>query len=101
MRLTVKQAAALLGKSARTVRHLAQNGKLPGTRVDGRWMFDRDALVGGDLDAVAHRAPEVKWVREQVCGATLRRMRARLKSPALAGESVEERLHAELRGLLF
>lgn len=69
MKLTVKEAAALLGKPPRTVRHLAQRGKLPAERVGGRWVFDRDALVQADPDQAAARAGEVQRLADHVQAA--------------------------------
>ena len=44
MELSIKEAAALLGRSPRTVRHLAQSGQLPARREGRAWRIDRDAL---------------------------------------------------------
>lgn len=44
MKLSVKEAATILGCSARTVRgHLAQ-GRLPGVKRNGRWLLERRDL---------------------------------------------------------
>jgi len=44
MKLSVKEAATILGCSARTVRgHLAQ-GRLPGVKRNGRWLVERRDL---------------------------------------------------------
>lgn len=66
MKLTVKEAAALLGKSERTIRHLAQAGTIPAERLGNQWVFDREKLVAGDADAVAARAAEVGRIRQHV-----------------------------------
>ena len=36
MELTIKETAVLLGKSPRTVRHMARTGRLPARQVDSR-----------------------------------------------------------------
>ena len=51
MKLTVNEAAALLGKSPRMIRHLAQNGGIPAERMGNRWVFDREKLTAADPDA--------------------------------------------------
>lgn len=66
MKLTVDEAAALLGKSPRTLRHLAQTGGIPAERMGNRWVFDRDKLTAADPDAAARRAVEVERVRGHV-----------------------------------
>lgn len=45
MELTIKETAVLLGKSPRTVRHMARTGKLPARQVERVWRVDRAALV--------------------------------------------------------
>ncbi|MDC0719396.1 helix-turn-helix domain-containing protein [Nannocystis bainbridge] len=47
MEISIKDAADLLGKSERTVRHMAQTGRLPARRVGSRWLIDRDDLMSG------------------------------------------------------
>lgn len=44
MQLTITQAAALLNKSPRQLRHMLKTGKVTATKVDGRWVFDDKAL---------------------------------------------------------
>ncbi len=44
MKLSVRDAARILGKSERTARHLAQTGQIPAQRVGGRWLFEREHL---------------------------------------------------------
>jgi len=50
MDLSIKEAASLIGKSERTVRHMAQTGRLPARRIGSRWVINR-----GDLDGVGKR----------------------------------------------
>lgn len=69
MKLGVKEAAALLGKPPRTIRHLAQHGKLPAERVGQHWVFDRAELIAHDPDAAAARAQDVARVRHHVDSA--------------------------------
>jgi excisionase family DNA binding protein len=47
MEISIKDAADLLNKSERTVRHMAQTGRLPARRVGSRWLIDRDDLLSG------------------------------------------------------
>lgn len=44
MRISLQQAAEILGKSARTVRKWIRDGKLPATKSGGTWSIDRDQL---------------------------------------------------------
>ena len=44
MRITIDEAAARLGKSARQVRYLIQNGGLGANKVNGRWLIEADDL---------------------------------------------------------
>lgn len=48
MELSIKEAAEVLGKSERTVRHMAQTGRLPARRIGSRWVIRRDDLDGRD-----------------------------------------------------
>ncbi len=59
MEISIKDAAELLGKSERTVRHMAQTGRLPARRIGSRWLINRDDLLarkaaglGSDSDDV-------------------------------------------------
>ncbi len=44
MQITIDEAAARLGKSARQVRYLIQNGGLRANKVNGRWLIEADDL---------------------------------------------------------
>lgn len=44
MELSIREAAELLGRSERTLRHLAQNGRMPARRIGSRWVVRRDDL---------------------------------------------------------
>ncbi len=46
MDLSIKEAATLIGKSERTVRHMAQTGRLPARRIGSRWVIRRTDLDG-------------------------------------------------------
>ncbi|HGG57526.1 MAG TPA: DNA-binding protein [Nannocystis exedens] len=46
MDLSIKEAATLIGKSERTVRHMAQTGRLPARRIGSRWVIRRADLDG-------------------------------------------------------
>ncbi len=52
MELSIREAATLLGKSARTVRNQVTAGKLEGFKRGGRWVIPRHALP---LDAAQRR----------------------------------------------
>ena len=69
MELTVKDAAALLGKSPRTIRHLAQSGKLPAKRKGGRWVIDRDALDSRVEIQAEARGEQLELVRGRLNSA--------------------------------
>lgn len=70
MEISIKDAAELLGKSERTVRHMAQTGRLPARRIGARWLINRDDLLArkaagttddADVDAEAEfEAAEVE-----------------------------------------
>lgn len=45
MEISIKDAAELLGKSERTVRHMAQTGRLPARRIGARWLINREDLI--------------------------------------------------------
>lgn len=45
MEISIKDAAELLGKSERTVRHMAQTGRLPARRIGARWLINREDLL--------------------------------------------------------
>lgn len=60
--MSINEAAALLGKSPRTVRWMAQQGRLAARRVGGRWVIDGDqveAASPGLADSRRLRAAEV------------------------------------------
>ena len=44
MQLTIDEAAARLGKSARQIRYLIQNDGLPAKKIAGRWVIQADDL---------------------------------------------------------
>ncbi|MCA9695198.1 MAG: helix-turn-helix domain-containing protein, partial [Myxococcales bacterium] len=50
MDISIKEAADLLGKSQRTVRHMAQTGRIPARRIGSRWLIrqaDAEAIKAG------------------------------------------------------
>ncbi len=55
--LTIDEAAVELGKSARQVRYMVKQGKLPATKIAGRWRIARSALPrsGGQRAAADRR----------------------------------------------
>jgi excisionase family DNA binding protein len=42
---TIREAAAKVGYCEMYVRRMVLDGKLPATKVDGKWLIDEDALV--------------------------------------------------------
>ncbi len=63
MEISIKDAAELLGKSERTVRHMAQTGRLPARRIGSRWLIDRDTLLthgAADHDADTDTEPSAE-----------------------------------------
>lgn len=69
MELSVNEAARLLGKSPRTVRHLVATGQLRGRREGVRWLIDREALESISPAEAASRRAQVERVRERVDAA--------------------------------
>ena len=59
MELSIKEAAVLLGRSPRTVRHLAQSGKIPARREGRAWRIDRDALTANVSDDAERRIAQL------------------------------------------
>lgn len=55
MQLTLQQTAAALGKTLRQVRYLIQEGRLPATKVGGRWAVE-SADLGTALPGMSERA---------------------------------------------
>jgi excisionase family DNA binding protein len=45
MELSIEEAAALIGKSARMVRYLVKAGRIPARKEGKSWRIDRDALA--------------------------------------------------------
>ncbi|MCC6556542.1 MAG: helix-turn-helix domain-containing protein [Polyangiaceae bacterium] len=62
MDLSIREAAALLGKSERTVRYFAQQGRIPARRVRGQWIIDGDALEA----AREPRREQIALIRERL-----------------------------------
>lgn len=60
--MSIREAAALLGKSERMVRHLASSGRIAARRSGTQWLIDCDKL---DVTADAQR-DQVEAVRERV-----------------------------------
>ncbi|MBK8265073.1 MAG: helix-turn-helix domain-containing protein [Nannocystis sp.] len=67
MKISLAEAATLLGKSERQVKYLIAQGKVRATKVDGRWQID-DA----DLPRPA-AATQAQAMRAEVARATLER----------------------------
>ncbi|MEZ4383474.1 MAG: helix-turn-helix domain-containing protein [Nannocystaceae bacterium] len=55
MELSIKEAADIIGKSERTVRHMAQTGRLPARRIGSRWVINR-----ADLDDLGKKGKRRK-----------------------------------------
>lgn len=70
MMLSIQEAAALSGKSARTIREQARTGRLDARRVGGRWLIPRAALDGDPAtDTRDARRAEVERLRQHVDAA--------------------------------
>ena len=67
-KLTITEAARLLGKSPRTVRDMARTGKIPAERNGGRWAIDA-AELSKHSSARASRTAAVEQVRHHVNAA--------------------------------
>ena len=42
--ISVKEVADLVGSNERTIYRLAQDGKIPGFKLGGKWIFDKDMI---------------------------------------------------------
>ena len=65
MQLTIDQAAAAMGKSARQIRYLIQQGRVQARKVQGRWLIDGDSLPNGASKQKAS-ARKVEQIQETV-----------------------------------
>ncbi|MEZ4434239.1 MAG: helix-turn-helix domain-containing protein [bacterium] len=67
MMLSIREAAALVGKSPRTIREHARTGRIDARRIGGRWLIPRDAVA----DDATHRArqDEVERLRDHIDAA--------------------------------
>ncbi|MBK7828921.1 helix-turn-helix domain-containing protein [Nannocystis sp.] len=45
MEISIKDAAGAARQSERTVRHMAQTGRLPARRIGSRWLINQDDLI--------------------------------------------------------
>ncbi len=45
MDISIREAAAILQKSQRTVRHMAQTGRIPARRIGSRWLLKREDVI--------------------------------------------------------
>jgi len=61
MEISIKDAAELLGKSERTVRHMAQTGRLPARRIGARWLINRDDLLARKAAGTTDDADDVEF----------------------------------------
>lgn len=77
MLLSVSEAARILGKPERTVRHMIRTGRLPAHRDGARWRIDRDALQ--PHEPAPERPAQMAALREHVNDAL---DRATPRSPA-------------------
>jgi excisionase family DNA binding protein len=64
MEISIKDAAELLGKSERTVRHMAQTGRLPARRIGSRWLINRDDLLARKAAGVGNDSEDDAEVSE-------------------------------------
>src|SRR5580700_2189180 len=85
VKLTLAEAAQLLGKSPRQIRYLQKSGELKGIKVEGRWMFDAAALpvAPGRQEAKQRKAAELGRAVEEALGP-------HLKPPGRKGYSVAD-----------
>lgn len=60
MKLTLQQAADELGKSLRQIRYLIKLGKLPATKIGGRWYVDSDGLPRTPGQVAAHERKQAR-----------------------------------------
>jgi excisionase family DNA binding protein len=68
--LTIDQAAARLGKTARQVRYLIQSQRLPARKVGGRWVVESGdlPLSAGQRQAVARKERQLRAAVEEGLG---------------------------------
>lgn len=85
VKLTLTEAAQMLGKSPRQVRTMMKSGELKGQKIEGRWMFDRAALPvrAGREQAQQRKAAELGRAVEEALGP-------HLKPPGRKGYSVAD-----------
>ena len=94
MEKTIKEAAALLGKSPRVLQQMCRDGAIP-TRREGRgWLVDVSGLVpGGRRRKSAERPPPAECPRQQAVACRVGEI-LDIFSTGFAGLAREERLAA-------
>jgi excisionase family DNA binding protein len=67
MKLTIREAATLLGRSPRTLRAQVSRGEIPATKRDGRWVVERRhlPLTDSQRQALHARAEQVRSVVDE------------------------------------
>lgn len=75
--LSIEQAAARLGKSARQVRYMVKTGKLPARRDGARWVIESDTLPrsSGQEQAAERRSDRLRAAVEEALDLGGRRRR--------------------------
>lgn len=79
MKVTLVEAARLLGKSPRQLRYMLKQGELKGEKVEGRWVFDDAALPRSPAQerARAQKAAELEAAVNEGIEAVVRKPRGR------------------------
>jgi hypothetical protein len=67
MKLTIREAATLLGRSPRTLRDQVSRGEIPASKRDGRWVVERRhlPLTDSQRQALQVRAQEIRSVVDE------------------------------------
>lgn len=67
MKLSLPQAATVLGRSERQIRYLIKIGRLQASKVDGKWEVDEAdlPLTGGQRDAIGERVEVARQAFEK------------------------------------
>lgn len=85
MKLSLTEAARLLGKSPRQLRYLMKTGALKGEKLEGRWVFDESTLP---VSPAREKARQVK--AEELTAAVHEALEPQLKSARARGYSATD-----------
>ena len=74
MKLSLQEAAALIGKTPRQIRYLIKTGKVSAQKKKGRWVIESTSLPlsEGQSKAAAARGEKVREIVEEVIGPTVK-----------------------------